>query len=64
MQVLLFLEQVGLRILSLESVHYFGTSEYLSEGFDGEAIHWSGNVNFQCMKMSLVITMHYIFGND
>ena len=25
-----FLEQVGLQILSLESVDYFGTSEYLS----------------------------------
>ena len=35
-----FPERVGPRILSLESVQYFGTSEYFSENFDGEAISW------------------------
>jgi len=34
-----FPERVGPRILSLESVDYFGTSEYFSENFDGEAIN-------------------------
>ena len=35
-----FPERIGPRILSLESVQYFGTSEYFSENFDGEAISW------------------------
>ena len=43
------------RILSLESVECFGTSEYFSESFDGEAINWSGVVNFHFMQMSLAV---------
>ena len=39
-----FPERVCPRILSLESVKCFGTSEYFSESFDGEAINWSGVV--------------------
>ena len=33
-----FRERVGPRILLLESVDYFGTSECFTENFDGEAI--------------------------
>ena len=46
-----FRERVGPRILLLESVDYFGTSECITENFDGEAIDWSGVVNFHCVKM-------------
>ena len=49
---------------SLESVDNFGTSECFSENFDGEAINWSGVENFHCMKMSLVMSMRFIFGDD
>ena len=49
---------------SLESVDNFGTSEYFSEKVDGEAINWSGVENFHCMKMSLVMSMRFIFGDD
>ena len=49
---------------SLESVDNFGTSEYFSENVDGEAINWSGVENFHCMKMSLVMSMRFIFGDD
>ena len=38
---------------------YFGESEYFSENFDGEAINWSGVVNFHCVQMSLVMSMHF-----
>ena len=51
-------ERVGPRILSLESVDYFGTSDYFSgrkkknnlneQNFGGKA-NWSGFVNFYCM---------------
>ena len=41
--MLLFLEQVGPRILSLESVDYFGASEYFSENFNVKAINRSSN---------------------
>ena len=44
--MLSFSGKVGPRILSLESVDYFGTSEYFSENFDGENIR-------QFSKMSL-----------
>ena len=47
---------------SLESVDNFGKSEYFSENVDGEAINWSGVENFHCMKMSLVMSMRFIFG--
>ena len=50
-----FPERVCPRILSLESVECFGTSEYFSESFDGEAINWSGVVNFHFMQMSLAV---------
>ena len=59
-----FRERIGPRILLLESVDYFGTSEYFKENFDGEAIDWSGVVNFHCVKMSLVMSMRFIFGDD
>ena len=59
-----FRERVGPRILLLESVDYFGTSECFTENFDGKAINWSGVVNFHCMKMSLVMSMRFIFGDD
>ena len=49
---------------SLESVDNFGASEYFSENFDGEAINWSGVENFHCMKMSLVMSMRFVFGGD
>ena len=56
---------------SVESVDYFGTSEYFSgrkinlneHNFDGEA-NWSGVVDFHCMQMSLVISLLSIFGDD
>ena len=37
-----------------ESVNYFGTTEHFSENFAGEAVNWSGAVNFYWMQMSLV----------
>ena len=37
-----FRERVGPRILLLESVDYFGTSESFTENFDGKAINWLG----------------------
>ena len=49
---------------SLESVDNFGTSECFSENFDGEAINLSRVENFHCMKMSLVMSMRFIFGDD
>ena len=49
---------------SLESVDNFGTSQYFSENFDREAINWSGVENVHCMKMSLVMSMRFIFGDD
>ena len=48
----------------LESIDNFGTSEYFSENFDGEAINWLGVENFHIMKMSLVMSMQFIFGDD
>ena len=59
-----FREPVCSRILLLESVDYFRTSEYFTEKFDGGAINWSGVVNVHCMKMSLVMSMRFIFGDD
>ena len=56
-----FRERVGPRILSVESLDYFGTSEHFSgrktrenlnwQNFHGEA-NCSGVVNFHCMQMS------------
>ena len=65
---------VGSRFLSLESVDYFGTSDYFNlvvekkknlneQNFDGEA-NWSDVVNFHCLQMSLVMSMRFIFGAD
>ena len=51
-------------IESLESVVNFGTSAYFSENFDAEAINWSGVENVHCVKMSLVMSMRFIFGDD
>ena len=39
-------------------------SEYFSENFDGEAINWSGVVNFHCVQTSLVMSMQFIFSDD
>ena len=59
------------RILLLESVDYFGTSDYFSgqkknnlaeQNFDGEA-NWSAVVNFHCMQMDLVMSMQFVFGD-
>ena len=47
-----FPERVGPRILSLESVDYFGTYE-----------HFSGRKT-KLMQMSLVMGMSFIFGDD
>ena len=47
-----FPERVGPRILSLESVNYFGTDE-----------HFSGRKT-KLMQMSLVMGMSFIFGDD
>ena len=49
---------------SLESVDNFGARECFSENFDGAAINWSGVENFHRMKMSLVMSMRFIFGHD
>ena len=54
-----FLEQVSPWIRLLERVDYFGESEYFGENFDGEAINWSGDVNFHCVQMSLVMSMQW-----
>ena len=59
-----FRGRVDPRILLLESVDYFGTSECFTENFDGEAITWSGVVNFHGIKMSLVMSLRFIFGGD
>ena len=59
-----FRERVGPRILLLESVDYFGTSECFTENFHGEAITGRAFLNFHCMKMSLVMSMRFIFGDD
>ena len=67
-------DRVGPRLLSLESVDYFGTSEQFSgrqkkkenlyyQNFDGEA-NWSGVVNFHCIQMSLVMSMRFFVGDD
>ena len=48
----------------LESVDNFGTRECFSENFDGEAINLSRVPNFHSMKMSLVMNMRFIFGDD
>jgi len=37
-----------------ESVDYFGTTGHFSENFAGEAVNWSGAVNFHWMQMSLL----------
>ena len=51
-------------IRSLKSVDNFGTSECFSENVDGKAIKWSGVENFHCMKMSLMMSMWFILGDD
>ena len=47
----------------LESIDYFGTSEYFSKNF-GDAINWSSVVNFHYLQMSLVVNTQLIFGDD
>ena len=57
-------ERVSPCILPLESIDYLGTSEYLRENLDWEAINWSGVVNFYCTQMILVMSTWFIFGDD
>ena len=50
-----FPERVGPRILSLESVDYFGTNEHFSENLDGEANfgtreYLSGRKKEECLR--------------
>ena len=63
-----FPERVGPRTLSLESVDYFGTSEYFSGREKEESLRanlrWWGVGNFHCMQMSLVMVMRFISGYD
>ena len=61
-----FPEQVCPRIVSLERVDNFGTSEHFSgrEKKKSNLSYWSGVLNFYCMQMSLVMSMRFIFGND
>ena len=64
-----FRKRVGPRILSLESVDYFGASEhYWVVGKKKESelakLRWSGVVNFHCMQMSLGMNKRFIFGDD
>ena len=63
-----FPERVGPRILSLESVDYFETSEYFSCREKEESLwaklRWWGVGNFHCMQMSLVMVMRFISGYD
>ena len=73
-----FPEQVGPKILWLERVDFFGTSEYLEQwsrkrrmlmakslinSADSE-VNWSGVVNFHCMQMTLVLSVWFIFRDD
>ena len=51
-----FPKRVGPQILSLESIDYFGTSDYFS-GRKKE-VNWSGVVNFHFMQISLVMYMY------
>ena len=64
-----FPKRVGPRILSLESVDYFGASEHywvVEKKKESELtkLRWSGVVNFHCMQMSLGISKRFIFGDD
>ena len=54
------MERVSPWILSLESIHYLGTSEYFCENFNCEAINWSGVVNVYSMQISLVMSTWFI----
>ena len=56
-------EGVGPRILSLESVDYFGASQHYWE-YELLKLPWSGVVNFHCMQMSLGMSVWFIFGDD
>ena len=68
------LEQIGPQTRSLESVDYFGTSEYFSgekkknlneQTFDRLVrTNASDVVNFHCIQMSLVLSTWFIFGGD
>ena len=54
------MERVSPWILSLESIYYLGTSEYLCENFNCDAINWSGVVNVYSMQISLVMSTWFI----
>ena len=67
-----FPERVGPRILLLESVDNFGTSDssvvekkdnFYEQNFDGED-NWSGVINFHCIQVSLLMSRRFIFGDD
>ena len=65
-----FPKRVGPRILSLESLDYFGASEHYTEwskknkNLKLAKLRWSGVVNFHCMQISLVMSIRFIFGDD
>ena len=64
-----FPERVRPPILSFERVDNLGTSEHFSgrkkkKNLNYKAYNWSGVVNFDCMQMSLVMDMRFIFGDD
>ena len=67
-----FPKRVGPRILSLESVDYFGTSEHycvvekikIKIRILIRKLRWSGVVNFHCRQMALIMSMRFIFDDD
>ena len=59
-----FLERVCPRILSFESVDYFGTSEHLGGRKKRRILISKIVVNFLCMLLSLGMNMRFIFGDD
>ena len=57
-----FLKRVGPRILSLESVDHFGTSEHYRKKI-GILISKTAMVRC-CKQVGLVMSMRFIFGDD
>ena len=54
-----FPKHVGSRILSLESVDYFQTSEHYRVVETKISV-----INFHCMQKDLVMSMRFIFSHD
>ena len=57
-------EGVGPRILSLESVNYFGTSEHFRVVKKKIRVLISKTAKIGCMQIGLVMSMRFIFGDD